>query len=179
MRLPGTIYVSQEGSIYAISGSGVRRLALPSGGDWTQPRVLADGSLLVIRRFDAYSDLYHVTAIRTRAEPDDVERSSRRAIETLQLDHWILWPSISPDGTQVYFATDAPKPAPNQSYEVDFSLWSAPLGAAFTIGDSGVNGGTRWSVPDMYTGGDIEPVPLPERQACSIRATRTPARGPW
>ena len=38
VQLQGTIYVSQEGSIYAISGSSVRRLALPSGGDWTQPR---------------------------------------------------------------------------------------------------------------------------------------------
>ncbi len=62
----------------------------------------------------------------------------------------------------MYFATDAPKPAPNQSYEVDFSLWSAPLGAAFSIGDTGVSGGTRWSVPDLYTGGDIAPVPLPD-----------------
>jgi hypothetical protein len=62
----------------------------------------------------------------------------------------------------VYFATDAPKPAPNHGYEVDFSLWSAPLSAAFSIGDAGVSGGTRWSVPDVYTGGDIEPVPLPD-----------------
>jgi hypothetical protein len=160
VRLPGTIYVSQEGSIYAISGSSVRKLALPSGGGWTQPRVLADGSLLVIRRFDAYSDLYHVSAggrVLSRMTADDASTSNA----TLQLDHWILWPAISPDGTAVFFATDAPKPAPNQSYEVDFSLWSAPLSGAFTVGDAGVNGGTRWSVPDVYTGGDIEPVPLP------------------
>ncbi len=160
VRLPGTIYVSQEGAIYAISGSEVRRLALPSGGDWTQPRVLADGSLLVVRRFDAYSDLYHVSTagrVLSRMTSDDPATSN----QTLQLDHWVLWPAISPDGTAVFFATDAPKPAPKQSYEVDFSLWSAPLSAALTIGGSGVNGGTRWSVPDLYTGGDIEPMPLP------------------
>jgi Tol biopolymer transport system component len=160
VRLPGTIYVSQEGSIYAIAGSGVRRLALPTGGDWSQPRVLADGSLLVIRRFAAYSDLYHVAAsgrVLSRMTSDDPSPTN----STLALDHWILWPSISPDGTQVYFATDAPKPAPKQGYEVDFSIWSVPLVAAFTIGDSGVSGGTRWSVPDLYTGGDIAPVPLP------------------
>jgi hypothetical protein len=160
VRLPGTIYVSQEGAIYAISGTKVRKLALPSGGDWTQPRVLADGSLLVIRRFDEYSDLYHVTStghIVSQLTSDDESTANA----TLQLDHWILWPSVGPDGTDVYFATDAPKPAPNKSYEVDFSLWSAPLGAPFSIGDTGVAGGTRWSVPDVYTGGDIEPVPLP------------------
>jgi len=161
VRLPGTIYVSQEGAIYAISGSSARRLALPSGGDWTQPRVLPDGSLLVVRRFDAYADLYHVSAagrVLQQMTSDDQATSN----PTLQLDHWILWPAIGPDGTDVFFATDAPKPAPNQSYEVDFSLWSAPLGAAFSIGDTGVTGGTRWSVPDLYTGGDIQPVPLPD-----------------
>jgi len=160
VRLPGTIYVSQAGSIFAISGARIRRLALPSGGDWSQPRVLADGTLLVIRRFDAYSDLYRVSAagrVLSRMTSDDPSTSN----QTLQLDHWILWPSVSPDGTEVYFATDAPKPAPNQSYEVDFSIWSAPLGAGFSVADPGVTGGTRWSVPDMYTGGDIEPVPLP------------------
>jgi Tol biopolymer transport system component len=159
VRLPGTIFVSQDGAIYAIKGSSVRRLPLPAGGDWTQPRVLSDGSLVVVRRFDEYSDLYHVNAagrVLSQMTADDQAASNT----TLQLDHWILWPAVSPDGTSVYFASDAPKPAPSQSYEVDFSLWSAPLSGEVTIGDQGVTGGTRWSVPDTYTGGDIEPVPL-------------------
>ena len=161
IRLPGTIFVSQDGAIYAISGSSVRRLPLPAGGDWSQPRVLPDGSLLVVRRFDEYSDLYHVSAAgKVLSQMTDNDQSSSN--KTLQLDHWILWPAIGPDGASVYFATDAPKPAPRQSYEVDFSLWSAPLSGAVAIGDQGVTGGTRWSVPDAYTGGDIEPVPLPD-----------------
>jgi hypothetical protein len=161
VRLPGTIFVSQDGAIYAISGSSVRRLPLPSGGDWMQPRVLPDGTLVVVRRFDQYSDLYHVTAaghVISQMTADAQSTSNK----TLQLDHWILWPAIGPDGTSVYFATDSPKPAPGQSYEVDFSLWSAPIDAQVVIGDSGIGGGTRWSVPDAYTGGDIEPVPLPD-----------------
>ena len=154
VRLPGTIYVSQEGSIYAISGSSVRRLALPSGGDWTQPRVLR-GRLAAgdpqVRRVLRPVSRGASGRVLSRMTSDDQSTTNG----TLQLDHWILWPSISPDGSDVYFATDAPKPAPNQSYEVDFSLWSAPLSAAFSIGDTGVSGGTRWSVPDLYTGGDI------------------------
>ena len=161
IRLPGTIFVSQDGAIYAISGSSVRRLPLPTGGDWSQPRVMPDGSLLVIRRFDEYSDLYHVSAAgRVLSQMTDNDQASSN--RTLQLDHWVLWPAVGPDGASVYFATDAPKPAPRQSYEVDFSLWSAPLNGAVAIGDQGVTGGTRWSVPDAYTGGDIEPVPLPD-----------------
>ena len=30
------------------------------------------------------------------------------------------------------------------------------------IGGAGIAGGTRWSFPDKYTGGDIQPVPLPD-----------------
>lgn len=161
VRLHGTIFVSQDGAIYAINGSGVRRLPLPAGGDWTQPRVLPDGSLLAVRRFDEYSDLYHVSvAGRVLAQMTDNDQATSN--RTLQLNHWILWPAIGPDGTSVFFATDAPKPAPRQGYEVDFSLWSAPLSGEVTIAEQGVTDGTRWSVPDAYTGGDIEPVPLPD-----------------
>src|SRR5579862_6079699 len=161
VKLPGTVYVSQENSIYAISGSTVRRLPLPGGGDWSQPRVLPDGSLLVIRRFDEYSDLYHVSAAgKVVSQMTDNDHSSSN--KTLQLDHWVIYPAVGPDGASVYFATDAPKPPPKQSYEVDFSLWSAPLSGQVAIGDQGVTAGTRWSVPDAYTGGDIEPVPLPD-----------------
>jgi len=159
--LPGTIFVSQEGAIYAIHDRSVGRLALPSGGAWIQPRPLPDGSLLVVRRFDEYSDLYRVSAsgkVLNRLTNDG--QSSTNG--TLQLDHWILWAGVGPDGATVYFATDSPKPAPRQSYEVDFSLWSAPLSGSIAVGDDGVAGGTRWSVPDAYTGGDIEPVPLPD-----------------
>lgn len=161
VRLAGTIFVSQAGGIYAIKGSSVDKLSLPSGGEWTQPRVLPDGSLLVVRRFDAYSDLYHVSSsghVLSQMSSNDQSTSNKN----LQLDHWILWPSISPDGNNVFFAADSPKPAPSQSYEVDFSIWSAPLSGALGIGDAGMtSSGTRWSVPDIYTGGDIQPVPLP------------------
>jgi len=161
VHLPGTIFVSQDGAIYAIKGSSVRRLPLPAGGAWIQPRVLPDGTLLAVRRFDQYSDLYHVTAsgrVVSQMSADDQSTSNK----TLQLDHWVLWPVVSPDGASVYFATDSPKPAPGQSYEVDFSLWSAALSGNLTIGGAGIGAATRWSFPDKYTGGDIEPVPLPD-----------------
>src|SRR5579864_6149488 len=89
VRLPGTIFVSQAGAIYAISGSSVHRLPLPRGGDWTQPRVLPDGSLLVIRRFDAYSDLYHVSAAG-RVISQMTSDGQATTNGTLHLDHWIL-----------------------------------------------------------------------------------------
>ncbi|MBV8087382.1 MAG: hypothetical protein JO247_21435 [Chloroflexi bacterium] len=162
VTLPGIAYVSQNGAVYAISGSNVRRLGLPAGGAWIQPRLLPDGTLLVVRRFDAYSDLYHVTSsghVLAQLTRDDQSNGLESA---LQLDHWALWPAPSADSATVYFATDSPKPAPGQGYEVDFTLWSAPLGGSFSIGGNAVTGGTQWSTPDLYTGGDIEPVPLPD-----------------
>ena len=141
----------------------MRRLALPQGGDWTQPRVLPDGSLLVIRRFDVYSDLYHVTRFGTRPQPDDLRTTRRRATGRCSWTTGSSGRRSARTATSVYFATDSPKPAPRQSYEVDFSLWSAPLGNAVQHRRRGRRRcATRWSVPDMYTGGDIEPVPLPD-----------------
>jgi Tol biopolymer transport system component len=161
VRLPGTIFVSQNGAIYAIAASGVRRLNLPAGGAWIQPRALPDGTLLAVRRFSQYSDLYHVSAAgRVLSQMTGANQSTSN--QTLQLNHWVLWPAVSPDGNSVYFATDSPKPAPGQSYEVDFSLWSAPLSGTAATDRGGISGSARWSVPDMYTGGDIEPVPLPD-----------------
>lgn len=161
VALPGTVYVSQQDSIYAITASGISQLPLPSGGDWTQPRVLPDGSLIVVRRYDQYSDLYHVSAsgqVLAQLTNDNQATSN----STLQLDHWVFWPAVGPGGTTLLFATDSPKPAPGASYEVDFSLWSAPISAPIDISDIGVETGTQWSTPNQYTGGDIEPVPLPD-----------------
>ena len=118
IRLSGTIFVSQDGAIYAISRSSVyRRLPLPAGGDWTQPRVLPDRSLLVIRRFDEYSDLYHVSAAgKVLSQMTDNDQSSSN--KSLQLDHRVIYPAVGPDGDRASTSQPAaPKPGAQQSYK--------------------------------------------------------------
>ena len=60
----------------------------------------ADGSLLVIRRFDAYSDLYHVTRFGARHQPDDVRTISRRPTRRSSWTTGFSGRAISPDGSQ-------------------------------------------------------------------------------
>ena len=62
LAMPGAIYVSENGTIYKISNGSISVLPLPRSGSWMQPHVLSDGSLLVVQRFDAYSDIFHVSS---------------------------------------------------------------------------------------------------------------------
>lgn len=122
IRLSGTIFVSQDGAIYAISGSSVRRLPLPAGGDWSQPRVLPDGSLLVIRRFDEYSDMYHVSAAgKVLSQMTDNDQSTRN--KNLQLDHWVIYPQPVP--TVRASSSPPTRPSPRQ---VRATRWTSHSG---------------------------------------------------
>ena len=148
-ELPGNIYISQDGSLYAINGGDITQLPLPNSGAWVQPAALPDGSLLVVRRFQHYSDLYHISPSGEIL----AQLTDNANAKTLQLNHWAFWPTPAADGNTVFYSTDNPKPPLGTSYEVDFSVWSGSL--------SGKMLGTRWSTPNNYTGGDIQPVPVP------------------
>jgi hypothetical protein len=147
LSMPGTIYVSENGTIYKIAGGSISALPLPRTGSWIQPHLLPDGSLLAVQRFDAYSDIYHVSA-----DGAVLGRLTDDANTTLQQNHWAMWPAVASDGSVLY-STDSPKPPPNAGYEVDFAVWSMAM-------DGGQ--AAQWSTPDPYTGGDIEPAALPD-----------------
>jgi hypothetical protein len=147
LAMPGTIYVSENGTIYKIANGSISALPLPPTGSWVQPHVLSDGSLLVVQRFDAYSDIYHVSA--SGAVLGQLTNDSN---STLQQNHWAMWPTVATDGSVLY-STDSPKPPPNGGYEVDFAVWSMAADGTQP---------TQWSTPDPYTGGDIQPAGLPD-----------------
>ncbi len=148
--LPGTIFVAQQGQIYALHAGNFTRLPLPKLGDWMQPYVLPDGSLLTVAHQPSYSDLYHISADgKVLAQLTHNHVSDK----TIQLNHWVYWPSATADGLTVFASHDRPKPALNASYEIDFSIWSGPLAGNVVA--------TRQTTPDPYTGGDIQPAPLP------------------
>ena len=111
---------------------------------WSQPAVSPDGnSLVAVQRQYAFSDLYLVDAA------GHVPRQlTHDASTTVELNHWALYPRFAPDGT-LYFNYD-PKDYYN-NYNVVMAVWSMPSG-----------GGTmhRWTTPNGYTGGDVQPAPL-------------------
>jgi hypothetical protein len=69
----------------------------------------------------------------------------------VDLDHWSLYPAVSPDGTEVYYSYD--RKYCTGCYLVDLSVHRQPL-----------NGTQRqaqaWSSPNQGTGGDLQPIPL-------------------
>jgi Tol biopolymer transport system component len=146
--LTGTLYLSQGGAIYSLSGGQFKQLTESAG--WMQPAILPTGSgLLAVKRDWAYADVYqlgtdgHVVAKLT----NNVAPSKYSDIGA---NHWSFYPTLAPDGKTVFMSYDSAKAG---EYEVDFGIWQMPLG------------GTRsqwrqWTYPNGYTGGDVQPVPL-------------------
>jgi Tol biopolymer transport system component len=170
VNVPGTIYLTQTGVLYALTNGHFRAVKLPptdaagGGATWGQPAVLPDGNLAVVLRGSEYSDLFEVSpqgGVLAQLTKDYVSADPNK----IRGNHWIAWPRVAPDGKSLFFSLDSPKP--NSSYEVDFSVWSTPIGTNPIVKSSAyyANGtvtGTRWTTPDQYTGGDTAPNPLPD-----------------
>jgi len=168
ITLPGTIYLSQDGTLYAFNSGKFTTLAAPktdSIGEaiaWSQPTILPNGNLLAVMRGAEYSDLYELSpqgAVVAQLTHNYVGNDPA----TIRSDHWIEWPRLSPDGQTLFFSLDSPKQL--NSYEVDFNIWSTPLTTPSIVTASKYlsNGkvvGTHWTTPDYYTGGDTDPMPL-------------------
>jgi hypothetical protein len=145
-RLPGTMYIVQEGALYRLQ-RGTFTPLLKAPGAWTQPAVAPSGqSLVVVRRDYESSDLFLVDS-SGRIEAQLTHDASR----VVEANHWSFYPSFSADGRQVFFSYDA-KDRFN-SYNVVLAVYQMPLGAPQTQA-------RRWTSPEGYTGGDLQPVPL-------------------
>ena len=141
--LPGTMYVAQNGAIYKLHGGSFTQITDEAG--WTQPSASPDGTRLVaVQRHVEYSDVYllngngHVLMQLTHDQSPEVEAN-----------HWAFEPRFSPDGGAVYFAYDNKIAG---TYQVDLSI--------FAMRADGSGGDVIWTVPNAYTGGDTDPVPL-------------------
>jgi WD40-like Beta Propeller Repeat len=148
-RLPGALYLVQDGTLYRLLQGSFTPL-LNAGGTttWTMPAVTPDGQHLVVVRHEyAYSDLYLVDAAGHVQQQLTHDASS-----TVELNHWALYPRLGSDGSTLWFDYD-PKDVFND-YNVVMAVWSMPLGGR-------TSQMRRWTTPNDYTGGDVQPVPLP------------------
>lgn len=147
-RLPGTLYLVQDRTLYRLQKGTFTPILAPSGqSGWTQPAISPDGqSLIVVRRDYSSSDLYQVDTA------GHVQRQlTHNANNTIELNHWALYPRLGADGQTLWLSYD-PKDRFN-NYNVVMAVWSIPLGAAASQLH-------KWTTPHDYTGGDIQPVPL-------------------
>jgi WD40-like Beta Propeller Repeat len=146
IKLPGTMYVAQEGALYRLRDGNFDRFSTEQRG-WTQPVVLDDGRVLAVSRVGDYSDLVILDSNGNVAQQLTHDAPTGRN-PSIDLNHWTFYPALSPDGSTLFYSYDSPK----SGYMVDLATFSRSLQGSATP--------KRWSTPNAYTGGDIMPVPL-------------------
>jgi len=145
--LPGTLYLSQSGALYSLSAGRFHQLTPEDG--WMQPSLTPDGNLLAVHRTGFYSDVFELNRFGRPIRQLTNNTAPRRSYDTGD-NHWSFYPRMTSDGKTVFMSYDKPK----GGYEVDLSVWSMPT-------NSSLAKGTDWTYSQGYTGGDIQPVPVP------------------
>jgi Tol biopolymer transport system component len=142
--LPGTMYFAQQGALYRFKDGNFAQITDNAG--WTQPSVSQDGSHLVaVRRFLNYSDVYLLSSTG-RVERQLTHHESAQ----VEANHWSFFPRFSADGSRVFYSYDDKDPY--ASYRVDLAI--------FSLAGDGSSSVVQWTVPNDYTGGDADPIPL-------------------
>ena len=153
LSLPGTIYIAQAGALYSFSAGRFHQLTPEAG--WTQPALSPDGNvLLAVKRDSMFSDVYFLTRYGTVTGQLTNNQAPLRSRWDTGANAWSFYPRLSPDQKTLWMSFDGPKAAGNAFFDVDMSVWALPVGAAIRQGRS-------WTNPNNYTGGDIQPLPLP------------------
>ena len=145
--LPGTLYLEQGGAIYSLSSGRFHELTPEDG--WTQPSLMPDGNLLVVHRRGFYSDVFELSHFGRVIRALTNNGAPRRSYDTGD-NHWSFYPRVTSDGRTLFMSYDSPK----GGYEVDMSVWAMPFGGS-------IRQGVNWTDALGYTGGDIQPIPVP------------------
>jgi hypothetical protein len=144
IKLPGTIIVAQQGTLYRFQDGTFTPIAQ---GGWVQPAVNpAHSQLVAAKRGADVSDLYLMDT-----DGHVLRQLTRDTSRVTQLNHWAFYPSFSPDGKTIFYSYD-PKD-PNNAFRVDLAVYAQPLSRPQAQA-------RRWTTPNFFTGGDIQPVPL-------------------
>ena len=177
-RLPGTIYLVQDGALYRLQKG--RFTALLGAGGWGQPSLLPGGQSLVLMKRDptGFSDLYRVDATtgHTQRLTQNQGRGAVQGIDPggqLVTQYWAMFPRASADGTQLYFTTDRYKHVRCCPFDVTMRLAQMPMsGGTSTPKFWTVDGVTQTDTHTEdgdYAGGDSRPVPVADGGLLFVR----------
>ncbi len=145
--LPGTLYLAQSGAIYSLSAGRFHQLTPEAG--WTQPALMPDPRyMLAVKQSAQYSDVYAMT--RFGNVVNQLTNNAAPRNSDSGLNHWSFYPRASSDQRTLWMAYDAPK----FGYDVVLSVWAVPFGG-------NIRQGKLWTISNDYTGGDVQPIPLP------------------
>ena len=146
-NLPGTLFVTQGGAIYALSAGRFHQLT--AAGGWTQLSVYPGGSLLAVKRNVLYSDVYVLSRFG-RVLKRFTNDSAPSGNPDPSARHWAFYPRMSYNNKLLFLSYDKPK----IGFDVPMSIWAMPLHGSLAQAH-------LWTVSIDYTGGDMQPLPLP------------------
>jgi Tol biopolymer transport system component len=151
--LPGTIYLAQSGALYSFGAGRFHQLTSEAG--WTQPALSPDGlSLLAVKRSSFFSDVYLLTPYGSVVSQLTNNAAPPRSAWDPGANAWSFYPRLSPDQHTLWMSYDGPKYVGANYFDVDMAVWAVPLGAQ-------IRQGRAWTTANNYTGGDVQPVPVP------------------
>ena len=166
-RLPGTLFLTQEGAIYRLQGG--RFTTFLTAGGWTQPAALPGGEGLIVVKRDpsGFSDLYRMGAaggrpVQLTQDQGQGAVQGRDPGSQLVTQYWAMYPRASADGGQLYFATDRYKHVRCCPFDVTMRVVQMPLSGGalkFWTVDAVTPADTHTEDGD-YAGGDAQPLPL-------------------
>ena len=151
--LPGTIFIEQSGALYSFSAGRFHQLTGEVG--WTQPSLNPDGtSLVAVKRSPMFSDVYLLSRYGSILLQLTNNAAPARSSWDTGANAWSFYPRLSPDQKTLWISYDGPKAAGQGYFDVDMAVWAVPVGGA-------IRQGRAWTTANNYTGGDIQPVPVP------------------
>ncbi|MGI8846729.1 MAG: hypothetical protein ACR2GX_00450 [Candidatus Dormibacteria bacterium] len=147
--LPGTVYLAQQGGIYALNNGSFRVIRSSEG--WTQVSLSPDGThLFAVKQVPHYfSDLYMLSTDGTVLKQLTNDGVKTPKDGDLSGNRWAFYPRQGDDG-KIYFSFDKPK----AGFQVDLAVWNSPLDG-FTTKTM-----KQRTQPNQFTGGDVSPIPL-------------------
>lgn len=140
--LPGTVIVAQGGALYSFRNGSFTQIA---NGGWMQPAPAPGNQLVAVKRTGLFSDLYLMDS-----GGQVLAQLTHNQARSVQANHWAFFPRVSSDGGTLFYSWDPKDPYNN--FRVDLAIFAMPLHGGRSV---------QWTRPNRYTGGDVQPVPLP------------------
>jgi len=146
--LPGTLYIAQSGAIYSLSAGRFHQRTAEAG--YTQPSLMPDGNLLVVKRSSYFSDVYVLSRFGTPVRQLTTNQY-RFGMADPSLNHWSFYPRVSADGGTLWMTYDGLKC--DGCYDVSPAIYSMPFGG-------NIRQARAWTDGGYYSGGDQQPIPV-------------------
>lgn len=158
-RLPGTLVFVRGGNMFELMpDQSLKQIFW--GGDGSMPSPSPDGRTIAfvrfttgLHRFDKYASDIWLLDLATGRQHVLTHNESAQASNNL----WSVWPSWSPDGTQLLFSWDAVKLSQpiGDARPVDLAVYSTPVRGMQPV---------QLTTPAQGAGGDTEPSWRPGRR---------------